>query len=181
MNVSRVNVEDLFVTSGLTFVFGLLLGKDLCCCWCLLEKNQQDTAGRSTLIIRELKQTPLRRKRERHLKMQFQLFKVIMLEKFVLTILELYWNQRLGHNTTKTEHLSTYSHVVQATAKEVISRRRKNENVFKMSKDEKCTCKACKNTVFTLSNMQICGVFVAVVVVVAYVPYCLYFSPEVMV
>ena len=24
----------------------------------------------------------------------------------------------------------------------------KNENVFKMSKDEKCTCKACKNTVF---------------------------------
>ena len=34
------------------------------------------------------------------------------------------------------------------TAKEVISRRRKNENVFKMSKDEKCTCKACKNTIF---------------------------------
>ena len=31
---------------------------------------------------------------------------------------------------------------------QVISRRRMNENVFKMSKDEKCTCKACKNTVF---------------------------------
>ena len=31
---------------------------------------------------------------------------------------------------------------------EVISSRRKNENVFKMSKDEKCTSKACKNTVF---------------------------------
>ena len=32
-----------------------------------------------------------------------------------------------------------------------------------MSKDEKCTCKACKNTVF---HCQICGAFVAVVVVV---------------
>ena len=33
------------------------------------------------------------------------------------------------------------------------SRHRKNENVFKMSKDEKCTCKACKNTVY---HCQIC-------------------------
>ena len=53
--------------------------------------------------IRELKQTRRRRKRERHLKMWFrvsaiifQLFKVILLEKCVLTILELNWNQRLG-------------------------------------------------------------------------------------
>ena len=37
--------------------------------------------------------------------------------------------------------------------KQVISRRRKNENVFKMSKDEKCTCKACKNCVF---HCQVC-------------------------
>ena len=50
-------------------------------------------------LIRELKQTRRRRKRESHLKMKlrvsaiiFQLFKVIMLEKFVLTILELNWN-----------------------------------------------------------------------------------------
>ena len=46
------------------------------------------------------------------------------------------------------EHLSSYAHVVETTAKLVMSRRRKNENVFKMSKDEKCTCKACKNIVF---------------------------------
>ena len=46
-----------------------------------------------------------------------------------------------------------YAHVVRTTAKKVISRHRKNENVFKMSKDEKCTCKACKNTVF---HCQIC-------------------------
>ena len=66
----------------------------------------------------------------------------------------------------KIEHLSSYAHVVHTTAKQVISRRRKNENVFKMSKDEQCTCKACKNS-FSLSSMQICGVFVSFVVVVA--------------
>ena len=31
----------------------------------------------------------------------FQLFKLLMLEKCVLTILELNWNQRLGHKKTK--------------------------------------------------------------------------------
>ena len=46
-----------------------------------------------------------------------------------------------------------YAHVIHTTAKQVISSRRKNENVLKMSKDEKCTCKACKNTVF---HIQIC-------------------------
>ena len=71
-----------------------------------------------------------------------------MLEKCVLTILKLNWNQRLGH-----EKLPSCGHVVHTTAKQVISRRRKNENVFKMSKDEKFTCKACKNTVF---HCQIC-------------------------
>ena len=35
-----------------------------------------------------------------------------------------------------------------------------------MSKDEKCTCKARKKYCFSLSNMQICGGFVAVVMVV---------------
>ena len=76
-----------------------------------------------------------------------------MLEKRVLTILELNWNQRLGHREDKIEHFSSYAHVVYTTVKQVISRRRKNENVCEMSKDEKCTCKACKNTVF---HCQIC-------------------------
>ena len=79
------------------------------------------------------------------------LFKVVMPEKCALTILELNWNQPLGQD--KIEHLSSYAHVVHTTAKKVISRHRKNENVFIMSKDEKCTCKACKNTVF---HCQIC-------------------------
>ena len=59
----------------------------------------------------------------------------------------------LGALEDKIEHLSSYAHVVHTTAKQVISRRRKNENVYKMSKNEKCTCKACKNTVF---HCQIC-------------------------
>ena len=59
----------------------------------------------------------------------------------------------LGTLEDKIEHLSSYAHVVHTPVKQVISRRRKNENVFKMSKDEKCTCKACKNTVF---HCQIC-------------------------
>ena len=74
-----------------------------------------------------------------------------MPEKCALTILELNRNQRFGQD--KIEHLSSYAHVVHTTAKKVISRHRKNEDVFKMSKDEKCTCKACKNTVF---HCQIC-------------------------
>ena len=61
----------------------------------------------------------------------------------------------LAHGTQedKIEHLSSYAHVVHITAEQVISRRRKNENVSKMSKNENCTCKACKNTVF---YCQIC-------------------------
>ena len=51
-----------------------------------------------------------------------------MLEKRVLTILELNWNQRLRHREDKIEHLSLYAHVVHTTPKMVISRPGKNEN-----------------------------------------------------
>ena len=50
----------------------------------------------------------------------------------------------LQRKEDKIEHLSPYAHVVHTTAKQVISRRGKNENVCQMSKIEKCTCKACK-------------------------------------
>ena len=63
------------------------------------------------------------------------------------------WNQRFGNKKTKLNichHLLTSSTQLQ---NKFISRHRKNEKVFKMSKDEKCTCKACKNTVF---RCQIC-------------------------
>ena len=59
----------------------------------------------------------------------------------------------LGTYGNKIEHVSSCAHVVHTTAKQLISRRRKNENVYKMSKHEKCTCKACKNAVF---HCQIC-------------------------
>ena len=59
----------------------------------------------------------------------------------------------LGTLEDKIEYLSSYAHVVHTTARQVISRRGKNENVYKMSKNEKCTCKACKNTVF---HCQLC-------------------------
>ena len=91
-----------------------------------------------------------------------------MLEKCVLIILELNWNQRFRDEATKLNichHMRSSS--MHTTAKQVISRRRKNENVFKMSKDEKMHVQSVQKYYFSLSNMQICGVFVAVVVVVA--------------
>ena len=66
-----------------------------------------------------------------------------MLKKCVLTVLELNWNKTKLNNCY---HMLTSS-------KKIISRRRKNEYVFKMSKNEKGTCKACKNPVFLC---QIC-------------------------
>ena len=61
----------------------------------------------------------------------------------------------------KIEHLSSYAHVVHTNEKQDISRHRKNENVFKMSKDEKRTCKACKACKNAVFHCQICkfGVF----------------------
>ena len=90
----------------------------------------------------------------------FQLFKVIMLEKCVLTIPELNRNQRLGHKKTKLN----ISHHMLASSIQLLNRsflvEEKNENVFKMSKDEKCTCVySVQKYCLSLLNMQICGFF----------------------
>ena len=79
----------------------------------------------SSSVIRELKQTRRSRKRKRHLKIQlrvfaiiFQLFKVILLEKCILTILEVNCNQRLGKNLTSTSSTQLQNrslHVVERT------------------------------------------------------------------
>ena len=79
-----------------------------------------------------------------------QFFKVITQAKYVLTILELKWNQcqitdkktklgicHINMLTPSTQHQNSF-----------ISRRGKNENVCETYKNEKCTCKACKTTVF---------------------------------
>ena len=95
-----------------------------------------------SVFIRELKQTRRRRKRERHLKMYlrvsaiiFQLFKVIMLEKCLLTVLELIWNQRLGHKKTKLNichHMLTSSTQLQNRSFHVAERTRTSTKCRKM-------------------------------------------------
>ena len=73
----------------------------------------------------------------------FQLLKVVMLEKCVLTILELNWNEHLGHKRTKLNichHMLTSSTQLQNKS----FRGRKNENVFKMSKNENAHAKRAK-------------------------------------
>ena len=113
-----------------------------------------------------------RRKRERHLKMWlrvsaiiFQLFKVIMLEKCVLTILELNRNQRLGHKTKLNvcHHTLTLSTQLQNRSFHVVERTRTSKKCQKMKSARAKRAKI----LFLLSNVQICGVFVAVVFVVA--------------
>ena len=74
---------------------------------------------------------------------------------------------QLEREEGKIEHLSSYAYIfVHTTAKQVISSHGKNENVRKMSKNEKCRfIKHAKVFFFALSNMQVCEVLVAVVVV----------------
>ena len=65
----------------------------------------------------------------------FQLLKVIMLEKCVLTILELNWNQRLGHRKTKLNichHMPTSSTQLQNRSFHVVERTRTSTKCQKM-------------------------------------------------
>ena len=127
-------------------------------------------------IIGSLGKTRRRRQRQRHLKMSLrvsaiisQLFKVTMPAKCILTILELNWNQRFRRKTKLNicHHMLTLSTQLQNRS---FSRHGKNENSCEMSTNETCTCNAKRanslNCCFSLSNMQICDVLVAVVVVV---------------
>ena len=65
----------------------------------------------------------------------FQLFKVIMFEKCVLTILELNWNQRLGHKKTKLNmchRMLTSSRQLQNRSFHVVERTRTSSKCQKM-------------------------------------------------
>ena len=126
-----------------------------------LDSTFQRIKAQAFRVCLQLKQTRRRWKQERHLKMKlcvsaviFQLFKIITLENCVLTILELNWNQRLGHKKTKLNichHMLTSSTQLQNWSFHVVERT-KMSNV-KCEKNEICTCKACKNTIF---HYQIC-------------------------
>ena len=65
----------------------------------------------------------------------FQLFKLIMLEKCVLTILELSWNLRLGNKKTKLNichHVLTSSTQLQNRSFHVVERTRTSTKCLKM-------------------------------------------------
>ena len=65
----------------------------------------------------------------------FQLFKVIMLETCLLTVLELNWNQRLGHKKTKLNichHMLTSSTQLQNRSFHVVERTRTSSKCQKM-------------------------------------------------
>ena len=79
-----------------------------------------------------------------------QLFKVISLAKWVLTILDLNWNNRFRNETTKPNichHNLTSSTQPQNRSFHIVERTR-------MCKNEKCTCQACK--IIVLLYCQIC-------------------------
>ena len=85
-----------------------------------------------------------------------------MLANFVLSILEWNWNLRF-RKWEKLNICDHDAHVVHTTAKQVVSRRGKNENVCQMSKVKKLHVQSVQNYCFSLSNMQIYEVLVAVV------------------
>ena len=79
--------------------------------------------------------------------------------------MELNWNQRLGHKKTKLNichHMLTSSIQLQNRSFHVVERTSTSSKCQKMKKARAKRAKI----LFPLSNMQICGIFVAVVVVV---------------
>ena len=64
--------------------------------------------------------------------------------------MELNWHSKdlEVRKVSKIKHLSSHAHVVHTAAKQVISRRGKNEKVCEMSKNENCTFTSCKTMVF---------------------------------
>ena len=86
----------------------------------------------------------------------FSILIVITLAKCVLTNLELMWNQPFRDKRTKFKichHMLESS--TDTTAKQVISRRGKNEDVCEMSQMKNCTCNSVQTSYFSLLNMQV--------------------------
>ena len=126
--------------------------------------NRPRRDRRQELLIRDLKQTRRRRKRERHLKIKlrvsamiFQLFKVILVEKCALTILELNWNQRLGHKKTKLSichHMLTSSIQLQKRSFHDVERTRTSTKCQKM---KNARAKRAKLLFFIVKYANLCG------------------------
>ena len=87
----------------------------------------------------------------------FQLFKLIMLEKFVLTILELNWNQHLGHKRTKLNichHMLTSSTQLQNRSFHVVERTRTSS---KCQKKKNARAKHAKILFFIVKYANLSG------------------------
>ena len=122
------------------------------------------TVVRSSRLGILSKQTRRRRKRERHLKIKlrvsamiFQLFNVILLEKCVPTILELNWNQRLGHRKTKLNichHMLTSCTQLQNRSFHVVERTRTSSKCQKM---KNARAKRAKLLFFTVKYANLWG------------------------
>ena len=67
----------------------------------------------------------------------------------------------------KIEHLSSFARIVHITAKQLISFHGQNENVCEMSKNRKMHMQSRQNHCLPFSHVRICGVLVAVIVMVA--------------
>ena len=89
--------------------------------------------------------------------MIFQLFKVILLEKCALTILELNWNQRLGQKKTKLNichHMLTSSTQLQNRSFHVVERTRTSSKCQKM---KNARAKRAKLLFFTVKYANLWG------------------------
>ena len=94
-----------------------------------------------------------------------QLFKIITLAKCFLTILELNWNQRLRNKTKLNicHHMLPWSTQLQNRSFLVVEGTRRSAKYEKMKNARAKRAKM----LFLVVNMQICGFFVTVAVVVA--------------
>ena len=94
-----------------------------------------------------------------------ELFQAITLAKCVLTSLELNWNQRFSGKKTKLNichHMLTSSTQLQNRSFHVVERTRTSAKCLKIKVHVQSVQKCC----FSLPNMQICDVLVAVLLVV---------------
>ena len=92
-----------------------------------------------------------------------------MLEKCLLTVLELIWNQRLGHKKTKLKichHMLTSSTQLQNRSFHVVERTRTSSKCQKMTNARAKHAKRAKILFFIVKYANLPG-FVDVVVVVA--------------
>ena len=82
-----------------------------------------------------------------------------MLEKMCSKSLGIKLEPALGTQEDKIEHLSSYAHVVHATAKQLISRRRRTRTSAKCQKMKNARAKRAKILFFNVNYANLWGFF----------------------